>query len=147
VSQLVERMPAVARKGPHLTGPASRFDSFRPFAAHQNMRTVNLIECAMAPTLLRDWLFYAADAHDERFTFHARDGVQARHLQKIRHVLSVVDLVEERLAIIAAFPSREIATELSGLRTGRGGPTSLGRSRLNRRNDNATFSSKVRRPA
>src|SRR5665811_1431429 len=90
-------MPPVAGERPHLTGPASRFDSLRPFAAHQNVRTVDLIECTMARAILRDPFFLAADAHDERLTLHAHDCVHARHLQEIGHVLSVVDLIKECL--------------------------------------------------
>jgi hypothetical protein len=51
----------------------------------------------MARAVLCDPLFFAADAHDERLTLHAHDGVHPRHLQKIGHVLNVVDLIKERL--------------------------------------------------
>src|ERR1035437_4097687 len=88
-------MPPVAGERPHLTGPASRFDSLRPFAAHQNVRTVDLIECTMARAILRDPFFLAADAHDERLTLHAHDSLRpfAAH-QNVR----TVDLIECTMA-------------------------------------------------
>ena len=53
----------------------------------------------MARTIMRDHPFFATNAHDERLTLHARDGVHARHLQEIGDVFGVVDLVKDRLLI------------------------------------------------
>src|SRR5271169_315528 len=99
LTQPIERMPPVAGEGPHFTRPTPRFGSLRPFAAHQNLRTVDLIKGAMARAVMGDTLFFAADADGERLALHARDSVHARHFQEIGHVLSVVDLVEKSLLV------------------------------------------------
>jgi hypothetical protein len=99
LTYLVERMPPVACEWSHLGGPASRFDSFSPFTTHQDVRTIDFVDCGMARTIMRDHSFFAADAYDERLTLHARDGVHARYLQEIGDVFGVVYLVKERLLI------------------------------------------------
>src|SRR5258706_438453 len=52
-------MPPIAGEWPHLTGPAPRFGSFRPFLAHQNMRTVDLIELTIMCAILCNAIFCA----------------------------------------------------------------------------------------
>lgn len=90
-------MPPIAGVRTYLAGPAADFGSLRPFAAYQNVRTVDFIEGAIPRAVLRDALFFAADIQNERFTLHARRSMHARHLQEIGYVLGVVDLVEESL--------------------------------------------------
>src|SRR6476619_6710179 len=92
-------MPPIAGEWPHLTGPTPRFGSFRPFLAHQDMRTVDLIERAIMWAVLCNALFFAANAHDKRLTLHTRRRMHARHLQEIGHMFGVVDVVKERLLI------------------------------------------------
>src|SRR5712692_8015028 len=79
LAQFVERMPPVAGERPHLAGPAPNFASLRPFAAHQDMRAVDLIDSAIARAGLFDPLFLAANADDERLALDAGDGVHARN--------------------------------------------------------------------
>src|ERR1700730_18016778 len=99
LTYLVKRMSPIAGEWPHLTGPAPRFGSFRPFLAHQNMRTVDLIECTIMCAILCDAVFDAANAQDKLLTLHTRRRMHARHVQEIGHMFGVVDLVKERLLI------------------------------------------------
>ena len=99
LAQPVERVPPITGEWPDLGSPTPRFDSLRPFAAHQHLRIVDLVDGAIARPVVRDALFLAADADREGLSLKARDGMDARDLQEVRHVLGVVDLVEERIFV------------------------------------------------
>src|SRR5262245_26732380 len=66
LAHLVERMMPVARKGPHLAGPASSFRGLRPCLAGQDVRTIYLINGAIDRALVCHFLFLAANAHRKR---------------------------------------------------------------------------------
>src|SRR5256885_17221157 len=91
-------MATVARKRPHLFGPAPELHGLRPGGAGQHLGTFELVIRAVARLALgNDGLLLAADEHGERDAHRTSNREHARHLEKLGYVLSVVDLVEQRL--------------------------------------------------
>src|SRR5216683_1774087 len=94
----VERVLAVARVRPHLRRPPPLLHRLRPRLADQHVRALDLVEGAILWRVLdHDRLELPADAHGERLQLVARDRHHPRDGQQARHVLPVVDLVEEAL--------------------------------------------------
>src|SRR5215472_10287578 len=95
---LVEHVTAVLRVRPYLAGPASLVHGAGPCGAHQHLGTLHLVERAVRRLVLDDdRATLAADDHGERLALEPRDRDDAGYLQQERHVLAVVDLVEEGL--------------------------------------------------
>src|SRR5579885_2340211 len=67
-AQSVERVLPVTRIRPHFLRPAARFARSRPFRADENMRTVDLVDCAVTRAVVRHLLFFAAHAERKRLT-------------------------------------------------------------------------------
>src|SRR5262245_43463088 len=95
----VHRVPPVAGEGPNLRRPAAGFDRLGPLRARKHMRAVDLVDRGMARTLVRNFLFFAADAHRERLALKPGDRMHARHFEEIGHVLGIVDFVEQSFLV------------------------------------------------
>jgi len=76
-------MPAIAGIRTHMARPAAEFNRLGPFRADQDVRTVDVVDGAVARAVVRDLLLGAADAQDERLPLQARDRVYAGNLEKI----------------------------------------------------------------
>src|SRR6516165_1288315 len=99
LAHLVKRMPSVVREGPYLGRPASHFDRVRPFLADKDVRTVNLVYRTITRAVMRYFLLGAANAHGKGLSRHQCHSAYTGYLEKIGNMLSIVDLVEERLFI------------------------------------------------
>jgi len=91
-----------------------------PRAATTHPATLDLLaddrhadDMARAGLVAPDLLFLAADAHRKRFAFHARHRLRTRHLHEIRHMLGVVDFVEQSLLVGIDVHARD--EQISGL--------------------------------
>src|SRR5436305_9458457 len=90
-------MAPVARKWPHLPGPAPAFDRFRPGGADQYIRAPKLVEGVIARRVGLDPAHLSAHRHRQLDALVARDRQHAGHAAEAGYVLAVVDLVEELL--------------------------------------------------
>src|SRR6516225_3940554 len=92
-------MPSVVCEGPYLGRPAALFDCVRPFLADKDVRTVNLVYRAIMRAVMRYLLLGAADAHCKGLPCHPCHCAYTGHLEKVGNMLSIVDLIEERLFV------------------------------------------------
>src|SRR6516162_6683891 len=92
-------MPSVVREGPYVRRPAALFDRVRPFLADKDVRTVNLVYRAVMRAVMRYLLLGAADAHGKGLSSHPCHCAHTGYLEKIGNMLSIVDLIEERLFV------------------------------------------------
>src|SRR5689334_11988352 len=100
-NDLAHDMAAVRGEGPNLARPAAFFHGFRPFLAEQHVRTVDLVECHVVGLAAAvKYLTLAIDREGGRLGLHATDRTHARHFQQQRHVLGVIDLVEQRFLFL-----------------------------------------------
>src|SRR5690349_7233912 len=82
----------------HLRRPPPLLHRLGPRLAGEHLRALDLIESAVLWGVLDDdRLELPADRHRERLQLVAGDRHDAGHGQEARHVLAVVDLVEEPL--------------------------------------------------
>jgi hypothetical protein len=99
LAHLVKCMPSVVREGPYMGRPAALFDRVRPFLADKDMRTVNLVYRAITRAVMRYVLLGAADAHGKGLSRHPCHSAYTGYFEKIGNMLSIVDLIEERLFV------------------------------------------------
>src|SRR5262249_56157219 len=74
--------------------PGSR-RSFCAVRTEKDVGTIYFINGAVTAALVDDSPRAAADAQCEGLSLYARGGVHPGHFEKIWHVLSIVDLIEE----------------------------------------------------
>src|SRR6266540_7030939 len=111
---LEHHVAAVPGVRPHLARPAPLIHRLGPGRAEEHLGTLNLVERAV-PGLILDHHGAALPAHDHGHgpALEARDGDDTGHRQEQRHVLLVVDLIEERLLLGLHVHGR--AEEIPGL--------------------------------
>src|SRR3954468_15408102 len=98
LQDLAQHVATVARKRPHLSGPAPELHGLRPSAAGKHLGAFQLVIRAVARLALgNDGVLLAPDEHGERDAHRTSYREHARHLEKLRYVLRVIDLVEQRL--------------------------------------------------
>src|SRR5262249_32233866 len=95
LEDLVDGVPAIARIRAYFARPAASLPRFGPFRADKHLRSIDFIHGAVTRALMSNAPRTACDAQCEGFALHARGGMHARNLEQIRHVLGVVDLVEQ----------------------------------------------------
>ena len=90
-------MLAVLRVRADLRGPAAFLHGLAPRGRTHHVGTLDLVERGIARLVGDiDRLQLAADRHPERLALEARHRDEPGHLDEARHVLLVVDLVEQR---------------------------------------------------
>src|SRR3954468_4135314 len=98
LQDLAQHVATVARKRPHLSGPAPELHGLRPSAAGKHLGAFQLVIRTVARLALgNDGLLLPPDEHGERDAHRTSNREHARHLEKLGYVLRVVDLVEQRL--------------------------------------------------
>jgi hypothetical protein len=79
--------------------PATGLPRLRPFGTDKDVRTIYFIYGTVTRAIVDDSLRAAADLQREGLSFDARSGVHPGHFEKIWHVLSVADLIEESFLV------------------------------------------------
>src|SRR6266536_130861 len=111
---LEHHVAAVLGVRPHLSRPPPLIHHLGPGGAQEHLGAVELVERVVAGLVLdHDRAPLTAQDHGHRLPLEARGGDDARHGQDQRHVLLVVDLVEERLLLGLHVHGR--AEEIPGL--------------------------------
>src|SRR5262249_205402 len=99
LKDLVEGVRSIASIWTHLAWPATGLPRLFPLGTDKGVRTIYFIYGTVTGALVDDSLRAAADLQREGLSFDARSGVHPGQFEKIWHVLSVVDLIEESFLI------------------------------------------------
>src|ERR1051326_2327576 len=81
----------------HFARPASALNGFGPLRALEDLRIVDLVDRRVNWARRRQLAHTPSDGEARGLALHAGDATDPGHLQQIRHVLGVVDFVEQRL--------------------------------------------------
>src|SRR5882724_13407773 len=110
----VDHVATIRGVGTDVLGPAPVFDRLRPRVAGEDGRALDLVERVVGGLALdHDRLSLAPDHHRHRLALEARDRDDAGDPEQGRHVLRVVDLVEESVFVRSDAHGR--AEEIAGL--------------------------------
>ena len=96
----VQDMPAVLRVGPHLPRPAALINGFRQASLTRTSGlSISYEDIVRRLVLNDDRLALAADHQGHLLLLEACHRDDSGHLQELRHVLLVIDLIEEGVLI------------------------------------------------
>src|SRR5262249_37518348 len=96
----IDHVTAIGGVGTDVLGPASFLDRLRPRVAGEHGGVLDLVERVVGGLVLdHDRLALTADHHRHRLALEARDRDDAGHLEQRRHVLGIVDLVEDGVLV------------------------------------------------
>ena len=99
LKDLVQGVRWIASIWTHMAWPATGLPRLRPFGTDKDVRTIYFIYGTVTRAIVDDSLRAAADLQREGLSFDARSGVHPGHFEKIWHVLSVADLIEESFLV------------------------------------------------
>src|SRR5579883_851184 len=92
---------AIEGVGANFLGPAALFPGFRPFLAEQDIGAVELVHRdVVRHARAVERLALAPDVEGGGLGLHPGDRADTRHLAEQRHVLLVVDLVEQGFLVL-----------------------------------------------
>src|SRR5215831_7947527 len=98
----VDHVAAIGGVGANVLGPAPFLHRLRPRVTGEHGGALDLVERVVGGLALdHDRLALPADYHCHRLALEARDRDDAGYLEQRRHVLGVVDLVEDRVLVRA----------------------------------------------
>ena len=94
-----EHMLPVRGVRAHFARPPAALNGFGPLRALQDLRIVNLVDRRVNRAAAGQLADTASDSEARGLALHAGDATDSGHLQQIRHVLGVVNFVEQRLCL------------------------------------------------